>query len=332
MSHTAPSWYRCGLPSIELDWDWAGIVLGIPPLGLMNAGNLEEFPTDLNKYDAIILQQVRGKYWNDFIRARQATGQKIVYEIDDFVHGVRRIEGHTHQKDFHKAEIKWFQEAMSLCDAVICSTEFLSNQYKKYNKNQYVCRNAIDTWRYDVEIPERPHTVIGWAGGTGHHHAVGPWLEAVSNVMFSRHDVAFCSIGTNYASALEQRHPERTLSVPWVSLENYPYTLTNIDIAIAPCHVSKYYKSKSDLRWLEASAVGIPTVASPLVYKDIEHEETGLLAETPKEAEELIYDLVYETDERKRIGENAKKYVQENRDISIGAKEWETTIKKILQD
>jgi hypothetical protein len=321
------AYYRCSLPAAELDCDWVGL-LGLPDGGFVTAGNTEHEP-NYDDYEVIIVQQVKGEEWDTQIKKWQAEGKKVVYEVDDFVHGVGRIEGHANRTHFGKKARQSFTKTMKLCDAMICSTQYLSDAYTKYCENQYVCLVGIDTNRYNVEFPERDGTVIGWAGGTGHHLSVGPWLEEVSKVLGVYQDVAFVSVGTNYGDALAARHPSKAISVPWTTIENYPYSLTNMDIAIAPAHVSKYYLSKSDLRWLEASALGIPTIASPLIYPQIEHESTGFLAETPEDAGDWMMELIEYKNLRENIGAQAQQYVRENRDIKQMAPQWAKAIEQI---
>ena len=57
--------------------------------------------------------------------------------------------------------------------------------------------------------------------------------------------------------------------------------MTLFDIAIAPSAENNLFRGKSDLRWLEASALGIPLVAHPDVYPEIEDGVTGVHARTP---------------------------------------------------
>ena len=62
------------------------------------------------------------------------------------------------------------------------------------------------------------------------------------------------------------------------TIEVYPASMTLFDIAIAPSAENNLFRGKSDLRWLEASALGIPLVAHPDVYPEIEDGVTGVHA------------------------------------------------------
>lgn len=321
---TAPCYYRIALPSKYLeDSDWVGFVDGPPGKGHIVGGSVEEVNEDI--YDVFVVQQAKGEDWLAWIDGKQKQGKKVVYEVDDFLHGVRKIKDHKHQKDFHKKNLKKYEDCMRQADAMICSTDFLSEQYSKYNSNQFVCKNGIDTDRYNVKVPERNYVVVGWAGGTGHHKAVGPWLEAVSDAMNMNQSIGFASVGVPYATALEERHPNRCLSVPWVGIENYPYALSNLDIVIAPAHDSKFFKSKSDLRVLEASAMGFPSIASPITYSDT----IAYIADSPEEVTDKILDYVNNPESIRNDGENAREWVTEKRDIRIMKNQWESALSQL---
>ena len=68
--------------------------------------------------------------------------------------------------------------------------------------------------------------------------------------------------------------------------------MTLFDVAIAPSAENNQFRGKSDLRWLEASALGIPLVAHPDVYPDIEDGVTGVHASTPDEVEAALLRLI----------------------------------------
>lgn len=339
IGNSAPSWYRCGLPGLYLheESDWIGYIGYPPDKGAIVSGSLynPKF-SELDEYDIIVVQQVKGEPWLKQIKDWQAKGIKVVYECDDFLHGIKKIKNHSYKTHYNKRKIKEFEACMRQCDAMIVSTERLAKYYEKYNENIYVCLVGIDTKRYDVEMPDKEWVTIGWAGGTGHDLAIKPWLQAVANLMSSDQKLSFCSIGTNYASLMNELFPHRCLSVPWIAIENLPYALTNIDIVIAPAHESKYHLAKSNLRWLEASAVGIPVVADSRIYFDIENGVTGVsmdcsAPEMMQNVEDELAVLVFDETERRKLGENAKQFVTQNKDISILIEQWESAFSSICQ-
>jgi glycosyltransferase involved in cell wall biosynthesis len=325
LGNSAQAWYRCALPANHLDQDWIGAYNGIPNEGgVMLTGNIQEPVIDYDKYDNIILQLVNEPIWIEKVLEWQKDGKKVFYECDDFIHGIHNIKDHKFRSAFAKKRVKSYTEIMKVCDGIICSTEFLAEQYKKYNSNVYVCENGIDCNLYDNEkhYYEDDRVIVGWSGGTGHLQAMKSWFTQVINVMSYRDNVHFLTCGANYADQVAKIYPTRSLSIPWTTIENYPFVVSGFDIAIAPSHVSKYFRSKSDLRWLEAAASGVPVIANPITYAQIQDGVTGMLAATPDEFEDKLLELVKDEELRREIGLQGKQYIQKHRDISVVKNQW----------
>lgn len=323
--NSAQAWYRCCIPATELKQDWIGIMEGPPDDGgIMIAGNCREMP-NVKEYEVIIVQLAMGEQWVKAVKRWQKAGITVYYECDDYMHGVRNINDHKFKSAYSSKRLKEYVAVMKACDGLIVTTQFLGEQYSKYNSNVHVCQNFINTELYDVLPHEKTdgNVVIGWSGGTGHLQPIKSWYRDLLDVMTTWQNTAFISIGTNYADEVAMAFPERSLSVPWTNMENYPYALRAMDIGIAPSHDSKYFRSKSDLRWVEGSAVGIPMIVNPITYPDVVDGVTGMVATSGEEFEDKLSTLVMDADLRNEIGQNAKTYMQENRDIRQGAKQWE---------
>ncbi len=324
LGNSAVAWFRTFLPANELGATVIGMV-GDAQVG----GNVNEVPNPFD-FDIIVWQQPFSPSAAKQIMALQKSGVKVLFEVDDYLHGVAKVRGHRFSKAYTKERLRGYELCMRLSDGIICSTEFLARKYKKFNKNIYICKVGIDTERYNLEKPERDMLHIGWAGGTGHETVMVPMLGIVTGLLMKYEQLKFVSIGSDYADLIPLEG--QTLSVPWVSIENYPGVLQNMDINLAPCHDSHYYKAKSDLRFIEPSACGIPTIAHPLLYSEIDHGETGLLVDDEKGFEYYIEYLMEDKKERERLGTNAKEWTKNNRDISIAAQSWVQAFSDVLSN
>ena len=106
-------------------------------------------------------------------------------------------------------------------------------------------------------------------------------------------------------------------------LETYPASMTAFDVALAPSGGNNRSRGKSDLRWLEASALGLPLVADPVVYPEIEHGVTGLHAASPgRGARGACCALVDDAELRHALGTAARAYVERDRAIPVVARQW----------
>jgi glycosyltransferase involved in cell wall biosynthesis len=231
---------------------------------------------------------------------------------------------------FGRKTIEQFELCMRAVDGIICSTPWLAERYASLNPRTYLCRNGIDLKRYALTRPERDYVGVGWSGATGHKNAMQPWLDQVAAVMRERENVHFFSVGQRFADELAPEFGEhRSVSVPFTALDTYPASMTLYDIALAPAGDSSFYRGKSDLRWLEASAVGLPLIADPVVYPDIEHGVTGFHATTPEEMGEIVRELVDDEALRLRVGAAAKQYVTEHRSAQVAAEQWASVLRQV---
>jgi glycosyltransferase involved in cell wall biosynthesis len=320
----AAGWYRCALPALALGFEWV-CYQGDPPRPNLAWGKTDKdlSPRDLESYDVLIMQQPAGQAWARQIREWRSQGIVVLYDIDDDIYSIRRKRDHDFADKFSKKKLEQFEIAMRACDGVICSTERLARRYAKLNPNTYVAENGIDFKRYALTVPERDYVGVGWAGGTGHREAVVPWLRELVEVMRQRDHVRFFSVGQRFADELKPEFGEqRAMSVPFSSLDVYPSAMANYDISLAPAGEGNFYRGKSDLRWLEASAIGLPTIAHPGVYPQIEHGVTGFHADSPAEMREILETLIADAELRRRIGKQAKEYVWEHRSAQATSRQW----------
>jgi Glycosyl transferases group 1 len=326
-----PAWYRCALPALALGADWTCYV-GEPPDAKFVYGRIERELSlvDVFDYEVVVIQQPRGPEWLGAIRDWQRRGVVVLADVDDWLRGIRRKKDHDFTEMFDRKMIESFELCMRAVDGIICSTPWLAERYAALNPRTYLARNGIDLKRYALTLPERDHVAVGWSGATGHKIAMQPWLAEVEDILRERENVHFVSVGQRFADELVPTFgSQRCLSVPFSALDTYPASMTLYDIALAPAGDSSFYRGKSDLRWLEASAIGQPLIADPVVYPDIEHGVTGFHASTPQEMGEIVRELVDDEDLRLRVGAAAKAYVTEHRSAQVAAQQWADVLREV---
>lgn len=332
---SAPAYYRCVLPALQLGCDWVGVAGKPPKLHYLTGlvGKESKMPNMLEDYKVVVLQQQSDPEWLTVIEQMQARGVKVIFEIDDYIHGIQHMDDHDFKDHFGREHLWNTEQAMKRCDAVICSTDYIKGMYRHFNKNIHVCQNGIDLNRYKLTRPYRETVNIGWAGATGHTKAITPWLQQVAGIMRIRPQTTFVSIGQPFGAAFQQElGRERAVAVPFAAIEQYPAAMTMLDVGIAPSGRGAWWRGKSDLRWLEAGALGIPLVASPRLYPNIEDGVTGHHAKNAMEATEKIMRLVDDPDHRTAIGEAAREAVTETRSIKAVAPQWEDVFRHVLGD
>lgn len=199
----------------------------------------------------------------------QSFGYKWVLDMDDNIFEVNIDNpGFRAFDKAGKGEARyWIEVAMRDCDLLVVSTENLKEVYSKYNKNIFVNKNTIDFrfWQYTNAWGKGNKTVIGWAGAGGHKLDMGLIDGPVKELKKKwGKKIEFVAFGGEKPESFDKH-------VDWVDLRKYPEKLASLgfDIGVAPLRDNLYNRGKSNLRWLEYSALKIPTVASDVEpYRD----------------------------------------------------------------
>ena len=94
----------------------------------------------------------------------------------------------------------------------------------------------------------------------------------------------------------------------------------------------EFNRSKSNIKWLEYSLKGIPTVASNVEpYKCIENDKTGYLCDKPEDWYETLSMLIKSPQKRKNVAESASTEVKNNWDYRGKGKLWKDAFNGVLK-
>jgi glycosyltransferase involved in cell wall biosynthesis len=316
-------WFRCALPAMQLGADWCAYLGEPPELALVGGvARRTVSATTLPDYDVVVLQHAEGSFV-PLIQDLQARGVTVLYELDEDPRGMLANPLEYFQELYSEQRVAGMEAALAACDGVLVPTRYLAGRVAKVNPRVWVCPNAIDPGRYRLTRTPRPGAVtIGWSGYVGHNDAMVPWLAVIADIMRRHPQVRFHSAGVPFADALAPEFGDRVLKLPWNDLLSFPAGTVDWDIAIAPSADTPFLRAKSDLRWLEASALGIPTVADPFVFGEIEDGVTGFHARDLDTLERVLTRLVRDAELRARVGAAAKQHVLARRTIAALADTW----------
>ncbi len=195
---------------------------------------------------------------------------KIVYELDDDLFSIEEDNpGYDYYMKHNVLENG--TRAIQLSDAVTVSTEPLADVVRKFNDNVTVVPNSIPRkylnelrYPYNLGGLDKPF-VMGWAGSATHHQDFLQCASAVSTFMKFNPNSRMVFFGTDYSHLLDPAVRGQCRQAPWTpTVPEYLDLLSaaNIDVMLAPLTPSVFNESKSNLRLLEAGALGIPVIAT----------------------------------------------------------------------
>lgn len=215
-------------------------------------------------------------------------------------------------------------EQIKLSTGIITSTNYLRGVFEKLNPNVWVIPNGIDFNLWDslvVPVKKTKKIRIGWAGGGSHINDLEFIEPVVTSLSKKYSNIEFVFLG-GVPPCFKDRSKIQAYS-KWYPINEYPQALRNLDldIALAPLRDNEFNRGKSNLRWLEYSAMKVPTVASNVEpFKCIKDGEDGLLVTEKSEWETAISSLIEDEALRKKIGLNAYKRVKKDFNVEkIGA-------------
>lgn len=241
---------------------------------------------------------------------------KLVFELDDDLWNIDpsnqiAYEWFLNGLDVHTGERHSVQDNLrnniSVADRVTCTTEALADILRQWNDDVRVVPNYIPQWLTERERPRRDRLTVGWVGSATHQMDWETAANPVRKFLGWNPDVDFKIIGAEYGDWLKLPK-EQVVETGWIKSVTECWEAIDFDIGIAPLRPHPFNNSKSNIKALEYSALGIPTIASQVgPYADtIQHGVTGFLVKHDHEWTKYLRDLVNDEAMRTEMGNNAR--------------------------
>ncbi len=286
--------------------------------------NLRHTLRHLHEWDVIWMARPRHYTMLPLIRRAHALGKPILIDIDDWL---LDVPAEHVDADFYRT--RPLQEtvytALRTVDAVTTSTEAIAERCAALGVRAHLLPNAIDCTQFRRQERSGETTTIAFCGTSSHYEDVPLIVPALRQLLEQdRHRVRVVSVGCpipGLEDCAEYSHHA------FVDAPQYPQFMSDlrIDIGLAPLHDTAFNRAKSDVKYLEYSATGAATIASPVApYRASIHEDRGLLvsANTPEAWTATIFRLVQEPDLRQRLATSAYEWVRNERSIEATADMW----------
>jgi glycosyltransferase involved in cell wall biosynthesis len=219
-------------------------------------------------------------------------------------------------------------------DLVTVTTKKLADYASKYSNNVAVLPNCIDLkrwWKQDLKPNKQLR--VGWSGGVSHYE---DWwaIKRPLNRLMKEFEFKLVMVGAHFSGLIDKENRHLVEVEDWLPFKGHSYRMMcmDLDVAIIPLADLPFNNYKSSVKWYEMSAMGVPSVVSKITpYKeDFEEGKTALGYNSPKEFEHALRKLLTKPQTRKKIGFNARKWVERNRDARKCAKMWTDAYKSIL--
>lgn len=237
----------------------------------------------------------------------EKNGGLVIYDIDDdlFNFKVTSTKIRNWTEELSKRCIFFAQNA----DLVTVSTEYLQEQVKQFNHNVQIFRNVLDErlWKITEYIPQK--IIIGYMGTRSHDNdlkIVIPALNKLKEEFGELIDFEYIGCIQGKCDVLGSREIK-------ISNSDYPVFVdcmkkVHWDIGIIPLEHNEFNKSKSDLKFLEFSAMKLAIVVSDhKVYTKVaQHNKNCLIAKNDTDDwYKKLKILIQDKQLRKKLSQNA---------------------------
>lgn len=262
----------------------------------------------------------------------RSLGLPTIYEIDDLIfapeHYPPPLESYGGLVDGHEYSglltgVPLFRRAAALCDYAIASTPSLARHLEPLvaKRECFIHRNALGGSRIQIGSRKRrrrggtdgvPDTVtIFYGSGTKAHNSDFEKLAAPALLDLMRTYphvelvvVGFLTLPPGFDAVADQVRRFDVVK----GAESYWRLLREADINLAVLEPGVMNDCKSEIKWLEAATLGVPSVVSDTAtYREIlEDGETAFIASDPDEWRDKLERLVQSPELRDGIASRAR--------------------------
>jgi glycosyltransferase involved in cell wall biosynthesis len=265
------------------------------------------------------------------VRYARSAGARILYDTDDL----------TFDPELGSpAEAGRIRAAMLATDRAILSTEFLRERAARFHPDCVVMRNGLSRdflQAADAHLADAPtpsdRVRLGYFSGSAHHDPDFAIVEpALLRLMRDRPNVELVVGGKIRVSPAFAELGHRFRYEPFRPYSEYPAMLQGIDLNLVPLDTrSDFANARSELKYIEAGAFAVPTVASPSpAYRQaIDPGRTGVLC-TDDAWHAALRRLVDDPGLRQALGAAARDDVLRRYGPETRVREWDALVQALV--
>lgn len=252
-------------------------------------------------------------------------GRRVLYDIDDLVIDPKYTDQLAYTKGLspsakadYDENVRSYGEMLALCDGAITTTARLQTELSHYRTPVLMNRNLASaelvTLSEGVEhqYPAQDEKVrIGYFSGSITHNENFELVKpALVKLMGEIPTVELHIVGYLELPPELQPFHDRIVTHDYVQWEQLPALISQVDINLAPLTNTVFNQAKSEIKWLEAALVKVPTCASRLgAFEEMVFDGvTGILV-SDDQWEASLRELITNPEKRQQIAEAAYKKV-----------------------
>lgn len=290
----------------------------------------------------------------------EQAGAKLIYALDD---NFLDLYADDEKDALAENKLRAIEFLLKNAYGVLVTTDPLKKRLASFNKNIAVIPHALDERLLPSNIPRKravrffrrlrrycqrklwPHQhkmIIGCMGTPTHDkdlEMIVPALQIIGQTYGKKIELHLLGMVKQVANLADRTGISTQIINLRPALTDYlefiPWFCTYLewDIALAPLRDTPFNRCKSDIKFLDYSALGVAGIYSrvPAYETSIQHLQTGWLAENCQESwVDAVETLLNEAPLRHSIARNAARNLYDHRTLANRAVDWLRALERLL--
>lgn len=257
------------------------------------------------------------------ISLAKSLNKVVFFEIDDLVFDTKYTKLIPYiQKNLSPSEkllyvngVLNMGKTLKLCEGAITTTKILAKELKNYVQKVFINYNVPneEMWKLSFEALESKkekddEIIIGYfSGSITHNYDFEMIKPVIIKILHNYKNVKLFILGFLELSDDFKKFSSQIIMRSYIDWKELPKIMSNIHINLAPLENNFFNSAKSEIKWVEAALVKVPTIASNIgSFKEvIINKQTGILCSTNEDWYNELKNLITNQNLRKNIAENA---------------------------
>lgn len=305
-----------------------------------------------NTFDVFIFHRVVVNMKIEALIAQiKKQNKMILFETDDLNYDseyLRKTDYFAQINDLERKQIEHGVGAQILGDEYVqhcvTSTSFLAGKLEEKGKQVFISKNKlavreIEEARAALEKRRREEDKmirIGYFSGTPSHDKDFATIEDVLVEILKKHqNVRLFLAGPLEIGEKFKELKEQVEQVPFVPMSKHLENISKVDINIVPLENNDFCRAKSEIKFIEAGIVNVPSVAvgNQTHSEAIEDGVDGFLAHDDEQWKQKIEKLIEDKELREKMGIAAhSKVLEKFTTNSMGNEEYYNFLKSKIKN
>lgn len=298
----------------------------------LKSSYLQTFEVYINDFNPLIVRDFRiiifyhclwSEKVDEAIKLGHNLNKKIIFDIDDLMiddNYTNSISNDIYLSKFdtknYNVNIFLMRKTLSLCDSVITSSTTQIQRLKKIVNEVFVNYNVIseEMFRISEKIDTKKkkkyknNIIIGYFSESySNKNNIEIIVPVLEKILSEHNNILLFLIGKIDIPENLSKFYSRIIRKPYIDYQLLPKFLSNIDINIIPFKKNIFNENRNENKWIQASLLKIPTIASNLssFNRVIDNGYTGFLCNNINEWYNTLSDLITNKELREKIGLNS---------------------------